>query len=453
MESLEGVSVGIVGMARSGVGAARLVTERGGEAFVSDTRQANELVGAAARLEAMGATYETGGNTDAVFDGRDLVVVSPGVPTDAEILRRARSAGVPVIAEIELAYRFCRGDVVAVTGSNGKTTTTALAGAMFEAADRPVWATGNIGHAFSEVATEVPPDGVAVVECSSFQLEGIDRFHPAAAVVLNLSPDHLDRHGSVEAYAEAKARVFANQTHSDVSVLNADDQRYEFFRKKTRARVRTFAFESHVDDGATVKSGMIVVRGGDGEKPVCSAGEVRIPGPHNLANALAACVLSDSLGVPTEAMAEALRTFEGVPHRIETVAVIDGVRFVNDSKGTNVDSVTWALRSFSAPVVLIAGGLGKGQDFSPLRPFVEGTVVKLVLIGEAADALEETLGDLVPVVRAGTMDEAVRTAADGAEPGTTVLLSPACASFDMFDDFEHRGEVFRGAVRALEGRT
>jgi UDP-N-acetylmuramoylalanine--D-glutamate ligase len=354
-----------------------------------------------------------------------------------------------VIGELELAYRASSATWLAVTGTNGKSTTTALLGELVATIGRPSVVAGNIGIALSAEVAGVPADGFVVAEVSSFQLDTIEAFRPRVAVLLNITEDHLDRYDSFEAYVESKRRVFMNQTSDDFAVMNMDDPRVASLRASVRATVIPVSTTREVQDGVFVRGGSIVSRLGEEEREVVQAARLCIPGPHNLANAVAAVAAAAAVGADPAPAAEALMRFTPLPHRMEPVAELRGVRYVNDSKATNVDSVLYALASYEAPIVLIAGGKEKGADFRRLSDAVGGRVRAAILIGEAADAMERALAGRTAVKRAGSLEDAVRAAAAAADPGDVVLLSPACASFDMFEDFEDRGRAFRAAVEAL----
>jgi len=448
--ALAGRRVTVVGMARSGVAACRLLLTCGAEVTATDVKPLDAWSEAARGLAGAGVRRYAGGHPPDAFRDADLVVVSPGVPTEHESLAACRRAGVPVIGEVELAYRATTADVVAVTGTNGKTTTTALIGALLREAGRPVVVGGNIGRPLAGEALTAPDDAIVVAEVSSFQLETTDRFRPRVAALLNLTPDHLDRHRSVEAYAEAKARIFRRQTDDDWAVLNADDPGAAALAGRVRGRLFWFSRVRAVPEGAHVVDGWVTLRLGGRDVPVCPVDEIALRGSHNLENVLAATAAAAWAGVAPEALRAAIRAFRAVAHRIEWIRELGGVAFYNDSKGTNVDATLKALAAFREPIVLIAGGRDKAQDFAPLAAAAAGRVKAAVLIGEGRASLGPALRGVTPVQEADSMGEAVRRAFALAAPGDVVLLSPACASFDMFRDYEHRGEVFRAEVLALE---
>jgi UDP-N-acetylmuramoylalanine--D-glutamate ligase len=449
---LRGKRVTVVGLARSGVAACKVLAERGAAVVGTDRSAREQLRGDLAGLEARGVRLATGGHHVEDFLTTDLIVISPGVPTDLDLVGRAQARGIPVWGEVELASRLTAARFLGITGTNGKSTTTCLLGAMLEEAGFPVVVAGNIGTPLCEVVTTLGPSHWVVAELSSFQLETIVRFRPHVAVVLNLAPDHLDRYARVEDYYAAKARIFMNQTPQDFAVLNADDPPTLARAAGLRAQLHLFSRRRTVGDGAFVRDGRLVVRRDGRTAAGCAVAEIRIQGLHNLENGLAAAAAASAIGVPAAAIGDALKRFPGLPHRLELVAEVGGVRYVNDSKGTNVGAVVKSLEGYAGGVVLIAGGKDKGGDFAPLRPLVATRVKTMLLLGQARDAIRGQLGGACPMEEVPSLEAAVGRAALIAAPGDTVLLSPACASFDMFRDFEHRGDVFREAVRALVAR-
>jgi UDP-N-acetylmuramoylalanine--D-glutamate ligase len=395
---------------------------------------------------------ETGGHSEKAFLEADLLVISPGVDGRHPLLGRARSAGIPVWSEVELAYRLTPARFLAVTGTNGKSTTVSLLGAMLRAAGIPSVVAGNIGTALCEVVPELSPAHWVVAELSSFQLETIATFRPRVGILLNLAPDHLDRYTDLREYYAAKARIFMCQAAEDIAVLNADDPAALTHAQGIRSRVLMFSRSRTVGDGAFLRDDRLVVRRQGRTEPVCDRRSIRIQGAHNLENSLAAAAGASAVGAPAAAIAAALGEFAGLPHRMEVVGETDGVRFVNDSKGTNVGAVLKSLEGFGRGLILIAGGKDKGGDFVPLRPLLPGRVKTLILIGQARPKMRMQLEGACPTEEASSLPEAVERAAEIASPGDTVLLSPACASFDMFRDFEERGDVFRQAVKDVIAR-
>jgi UDP-N-acetylmuramoylalanine--D-glutamate ligase len=447
---LHGKKVLVVGLARSGVSAARFLAARGADVTVTDRAPADRL---AAQIDKLGgaARLELGGHRPESFTGADLIVMSPGVPELPET-EAARQAGVEVIAEIELAYRHLdpRAVLIAITGTNGKSTTTSLAGAICAASGRPTFCGGNLGNPLIE-AVDGPanaPGGYVVAEVAGFQLETCTSFRPHVAVGLNITPDHLDRYGTMDVYAAMKNRVFAWQTAEDHAIANAEDELVVAGARAGRARTWQFSSRHPVAAGAYLEGSEIVLTLGERYPTE----DLVIVGTHNLENAMAAYLAARLAGVPPEAVRAAARAFRPLPHRMELVGEVAGVRYFDDSKGTNVGAVAAALDGFPRPVVLIAGGKDKGGSYAPLVRALERCGRAVVLIGEAAPLIERALADAgvrFPVVRAGDMHDAVRSARALARTGDAVVLSPACASYDMFQNFEHRGRVFREAVAAL----
>jgi len=444
--SVTGQRVLVVGAARSGVAAALLLVRRGARVTLTDR---NADIPQRAVLQRAGVQLELGGHQSGTFEKADLVVMSPGVPLEIPEVVRARAAGVPVIGEMELASRWLRGPVVAITGTKGKSTTTTLVGRMLEAAGRRVRVGGNIGVPLSAHVDDSTPDTVHVVEASSFQLEGTDRFHPWIAALLNLSADHLDRHPTVEAYAAAKARVFANQTADDWTVVNADSPEAMELAARSGARQVRYALGSGVARASVFADrGFIWQRTSEGEVPLVPLSAVQLAGRHQLSNVVAATAISSLAGATGDAAARALDGFTGLEHVMEPVTTIGGVRFVNDSKATNVDAAARSIESFGG-VVAIVGGKFKGGDLRDLAGPLKAHGRAVVAIGDARPLVRAALAATVPVVEAETMGEAVARAWALAEPGGVVLLAPACASFDMFVDYADRGRRFKEEVQRL----
>jgi UDP-N-acetylmuramoylalanine--D-glutamate ligase len=425
---------------------------------VSDTKSGDELRNEIPSLLDHGITVETGGHGERTFRGQDLIVVSPGVPADLPMLAQARSMGEAVIGEIELAARFLPGPIVAITGSNGKTTTTTLTGEILTAGGIPTRVGGNIGTPAISLADRATRETAIVLEVSSFQLETIQTFRPKVAVVLNVTPDHLDRHRTFEAYVDAKARIFQNQRGDDFAVLNEDDPTCVTMAERTRAQVFWFSRQKEVKQGAWVREGSILFRDGRAEaktsqREIMLVSEIPLKGAHNLENALAAVCAGALMGCAPEKIRQAVREFKAVEHRLEFVATIRGVDYYNDSKATNVDATIKALESFPANIHLILGGKDKGSDYTVLNDLLRQRVKRVYTIGVAAGKIESQIGSSksggVEVVHAETLENAVRKANAVAEPGDVVLLAPACASFDQFKNYEHRGQAFKEIVRGL----
>jgi UDP-N-acetylmuramoylalanine--D-glutamate ligase len=452
LSSLSGRRVTVVGLARSGIAAARLLHDVGADVIGVDAKPVEALGREAVALRDAGVRVLSGGPDAAAFVGTALVIVSPGVPLDSPQLAPARAARLPIIGELELGWRAMEAETIAITGTNGKTTTTALTGALLSEQPRPVMVAGNIGTPLAAHALAFPRDGIVVAEVSSFQLETIDTFHPRVAAVLNVTPDHLDRHGTFDAYLEAKARIFLNQLPTDCAVLNADDPAAAALAPRTRARVLWFSRRRQLEHGVFVHDDWVAAKLNGHVEAICPLAEIQLRGQHNVENVLAATVCALWLGLGTDAIRRAIGRFRAVEHRIEFVRDLRGVQFYNDSKGTNVASTIKALESFDDErVVLIAGGKGKGQDFGPLAATSRGRVRHAVLIGEDGPKIGAALAAVgIPVSAAASMQAAIDTARGHAGRGGVVLLSPACASFDMFDNYEHRGDVFKKLVGALD---
>ena len=451
----EGRTVLVVGAARSGVAAARFLLDQEATVILSDAKERAALESALTPLLPGGVprarlTLELGGHRLESFGACDLVVVSPGVPLSLPAFARSRENRIPVIAEVELAWRHIDGTVLAVTGSNGKTTTTALLAELLRGSGLKAQAAGNIGVPLVSFAGQVAPDLFHCVELSSFQLEGIVGFRPRAAALLNLTPDHLDRYPTFEAYAAAKERIFRNQTAGDAAVLNWDDALVREVAGRVKSAPVFFSRREAPARGCFVRGDAVIHRDGTRETALFGTSDIRLPGAHNVENVLAAAALAVESGARTESLRASIRAFAGVEHRLEHVAEIGGVRYVNDSKATNVDAAVKSVEAFDAPVVLIAGGRDKGGDFSSLRKLIARRLRHLVLIGEAAEKIREALRGSCEMSQAGSMAQALCKAAGVAQEGDVVLLAPACASFDMFENYEHRGREFKAAVHALE---
>jgi UDP-N-acetylmuramoylalanine--D-glutamate ligase len=445
-----GKRISVVGMARSGLACAKLLRRTGAEVFVSEIRGKEYLASEIDELVKLKIEFETGSHTSRVVADADFIVVSPGVPLNIPILGQAQNQGIPIFSEIEVAFWLTDAKVIGITGSNGKTTTVTLIGEILREDKKEFAVGGNIGTPFSAIVDKVSPKGILVLELSSFQLERIEEFRPHVSSVLNISPDHLDRHPDLKSYMEAKLRLLENQGEEDFAVLNADDPNTRRLATYGRTQKALFSIREAVESGAFVREGKVISRWKEKEREITDVQEIGIRGPHNLSNASAACAICSILGVETDSMNRALRSFKGVEHRLEEVGKVSGVNFVNDSKATNVDSVWYALQSVSPPVILIAGGKDKGGDFSKLRELVQKNVRALILLGQAKEKIKEALGDLVPTFDSASLEEAVRLGFEQAKGNETVLLSPGCASFDMFRDYQHRGEVFKSSVKSLD---
>src|SRR6266576_1519434 len=445
---LNGKRALVVGLGKSGVASALFMKAHGARVTVSDTKSGDELRNEIPVLLDHGITVETGGHGDRTFRGQDLIVVSPGVPVDAPPLVQARSLGEMVIGEIELAAQFLPGPIVAITGSNGKTTTTTLMGEIMTAAGVPTLVGGNIGTPAISLAERAKPETVGVLEISSFQLETVQTFRPKIAVVLNVTPDHLDRHRTFEIYTDAKARIFENQQGSDFAVLNADDPNCVAMGARTRAQVFWFSRQKEVQQGAWVRDGNVVFRDSNGQREILQVSEIPLKGAHNLENVLAAVCSGVLMGCAPEKVRQAVRDFKAVEHRLEFVATIAGVDYYNDSKATNVDATIKALESFPANIHLILGGKDKGSDYTVLNDLIRQRVKVVYTIGAAATKIESQVKG-ADIVHAETLENAIRKAHATAQQGDVVLLAPACASFDQFKNYEHRGKIFKDIVAAL----
>jgi UDP-N-acetylmuramoylalanine--D-glutamate ligase len=453
MMELKGKKVLVVGLGKSGLAAALFLRHRGAQVTVSDVRSAEALAKDIPALLDEGIMVETGGHGLLTFRRQDLIVVSPGVPLNTPELAQVKSFGLPVIGELELAARFLKGRTLAITGSNGKTTTTALVGEILQKAGIPTLVGGNIGVPVVELIDQSTDETWSVLEVSSFQLESTERFHPRIGVILNITPDHLDRHGSFENYALAKERIFAAQNESDVVVLNADNARAAQAAVRSVGRVYFFSVEHSVMQGAWVEDGLLVYRAGKDEpkEKIMPLKHVPLKGAHNVENVLAAVCASRLAGVSAEQIRSGVEAFKAVEHRLEFVAKVDGVDFYNDSKATNVDATAKALASFSSGIHLILGGRDKDSDYRQLAELLRARVRAIYTIGSAAAKIESQLRGVVPILSSETLDNAVNAAASAARPGEVVLLAPACSSFDQFENYEQRGRVFKELVSQRRG--
>lgn len=451
-----GKKVLVMGAARSGVACAKFLAQRGATVALNDAKLFDNWSAEARELRTQGIGCLPGDVPGWLLDQIDLLVVSPGIPGKAIPLRYAERAGAEVIGEVELASRFLKGRMVAITGSNGKTTTTSLIGQLLKEAGLQTQVGGNIGTPLISLVETSRDDGWTVVEMSSFQLETIKEFHPQVAIVLNVTPNHMDRYESLTDYAGAKHRIFMNQGLGDVAILNADDEIVSSWAKGLRAHVVKFSSKHELNEGLFLRGREIVSRSGSAEKTLMAQNEMKLRGLHNVENVMAALSAGLACGASPTSMRETIRNFEPVEHRLEFVSEIGGVKFYNDSKATSVDATVKALEAFAdddGKVVLILGGRGKKAPYAPLASLVKAKVRKLVLIGEDAETIADELGNLASHESAKDMKDAVARSFEAAEAGDTVLLAPACASFDMFDSFEHRGRVFKEAVSSLKSQV
>ncbi|HEX4578262.1 MAG TPA: UDP-N-acetylmuramoyl-L-alanine--D-glutamate ligase [Edaphobacter sp.] len=441
----------VVGLGKSGLSAAMFLREQGARVTVSDTRSAVALAKEIPALLEAGIMVESGGHGLLTFRRQDLIVVSPGVPMDTPEVKQVVAFGLPVIGELELASRYLQGKVVAITGSNGKTTTTTLVGKIFADAGVPTLVGGNIGLPVIDLVAKSTPETVNVLEVSSFQLETVEEFHARIAVVLNITPDHLDRHGSFESYAAAKARITERQTSEDFLVLNAEDKASQMVALKTKAQVFWFSGRRPIKQGAFVHGDSIlfIPREGAKAEPVMPVSDIHLKGAHNVENVLAAVCTARLGKIPAESIRASVASFGAVEHRLELVKVVNGVEFYNDSKATNVDAAMKAVASFAGGIHLILGGKDKDSDYSLMSGMLKERVKIVYTIGSAAEKIERQLQGVVKIVPAETLQVAVARAAKAATIGDVVLLSPACSSFDQFENYEQRGRVFRQLVNEL----
>lgn len=446
---LRGKRVLVVGLARTGVATSVFCAARGARVTATDSRSESEIGETVAKLKDAGVTLDLGSHREKSFLEQDLIVPSPGVPADEVHLQAARAKGITIWSEIELAYRFMKGRLIGITGSNGKTTTTSLVEHILKTAGMQTILAGNIGTPLIGCVDAMKDESCIVVELSSFQLELIDTFRPNIGVFLNLTPDHLDRHHTMEAYAAAKARLFENQTGEDAAILNADDAATTPYAPSL-PRVYWFSRKQRVAQGAYVRGEEIVFRQDGTEETLLKLRDIPLAGGHNVENVLAAAAAARLSGAPAAAIAKGVRSFAGVEHRLEFVAEIAGVRYYNDSKATNVDATLKALEAFPGRILIILGGKDKGSDYAVLRKPLREKAILALLIGAAAEKIEEQISGSVALEHAETLDRAVETAAHAAQHGDVVLLAPACASFDQFQNYEHRGHVFKCLVRQLE---
>lgn len=458
MMELKGKKVLVVGLGKSGLAAALFLRRQGAQVTVSDVRSAEALGKEIPALVEEGIMVEAGGHGLLTFRRQDLIVVSPGVPLDTPELVQARNFGRPVIGELELAARFLKGKILAITGSNGKTTTTALTGEILKTSGMPTLVAGNIGVPVVELIDESTDDTWSVLEVSSFQLESTEKFHPKIAVILNITPDHLDRHGTFENYALAKERIFTAQDASDFAVLNADHPRTAEAAKRSHAPVFWFSASQSVERGAWIENGNMVYRSAPNAamETILPLAKIPLKGKHNAENVLAAACAARLTGVAPDVIARAIENFKAVEHRLEYVATIDGVEYYNDSKATNVDATEKAIAAFPGGIHLILGGKDKGASYSPLVPLLRERVRAIYTIGAAASKIESELRGVVSIHTCETLAKAVKAAAVAAKPGEVVVLAPACSSFDQFENYEQRGRVFKQLVlelREAKGHT
>ena len=442
-------NISIIGAARSGIGAAKLVKKLGGIPFVSDFGPSEKMTDAINLLSKENIEYEFGGHSDRVYES-SLMIVSPGVPNDSQILQNARSKKINIISEVEFAYHYCKGKIIAITGTNGKTTTTSLCGHVFNTCGYKTHVAGNIGLAFSEIALDVKEGEFVSLEVSSFQLDLIEKFKPAAALILNITPDHLNRYeNNLDKYAESKQRIYQNQDEKDFLILNKDSKSVMKYLTNHKSKSIFFSLGEEQSDGCFYSNGEVIFRLNGQENFRCSRNNINIRGEHNLANAMSVICAAKVFNLENNGIINGLETFENVEHRLELVREINGIKYINDSKATNVDSVWYALKSFEEPILLILGGQDKGNDYNQIKELVLKNVKKIYAIGSSSEKIFNFFNSDVKVDTKKSLEDAVISSSKEATDGDVVLLSPACASFDMFKNYEHRGKVFKESVNKL----
>jgi UDP-N-acetylmuramoylalanine--D-glutamate ligase len=441
--------ISIIGAARSGIGAAKLALKFGANPFVSDLAGEESLSKSAETLKSLNIRFEIGQHSSQVYDC-DLMVVSPGVPSDAEVIKNAKTKKIKVVSELEFASWFCKGTIIGITGTNGKTTTTSLCGHVFNECEVKTYVAGNIGLAFSEIADQVKENEFVSLEISSFQLDLIDKFAPKVAMILNITPDHLNRYeNSIEKYALSKQLIYKNQTEKDFLILGNDSELLTKHLLEHKSKTYLFSTKQKVINGCWLDNDRVVFSVNNVEQFSCKVSDIFIRGEHNIQNAMAVIIAAKIFGFDNEKIVNALQTFKGVEHRLEFVKEIEGIKFINDSKATNIDSVIVALKSFDEPIFLILGGLDKGNDYSTIEDLVVQKVKKIYAIGSSAEKIFNYFHNKVKTEIRKDLEEVVASALSEARAGDIVLLSPACASFDMFENYEHRGRVFKEIVNKI----
>jgi len=471
----KGKNISIIGLVRSGVAVAKLLDDMDANVLVTDLKSADELRENTRELEGRDIQYVLGTHDERCIEKADLVVISPGVPIDIPLLNMARAKDIPILGELEVAYQVCKAPIIAVTGTKGKSTTTSLIGDILKKGKENLWVgkspqadrrrvssglpkeratgvrvAGNIGIAPSQEVRHLADNDIAVWEVSSFQLESTHRFHPIVSVILNITPDHLDRHKTIDKYIEAKKKIFANQTYSDYIVLNADSPIVSKFAEETKAQPVFFSRKKVLDIGAFIEDNHIVTNFNGEKVLICPLSEIKLLGAHNLENILAAVAVGSIFKISAIEIQDATSNFRGLKDTLEFVKELNGVKFINDTKATNVDAVRAALQTVSGPVLLIMGGYDKGNDYAPLVELLQTKVKGLILLGRNTGGIRDALANHTVTYNADTMQEAVEIAYSHASNGDYVLLSPANASFDLFVDYKARGEAFRKAVEYLE---
>ncbi len=450
MKDLRGKRISVLGAVRSGIGAAKLAKKIGAIPFVSDIAPEEKLKDVLYVLKQENIEYETGGHSGRVYNA-DFIVTSPGVPSDSTVLQLAKEKNVEVVSEIEFASWFCKGSIIAITGTNGKTTTTTLCAHVLNSSGKTCYTAGNIGKAFSEIVLDVGEDEFVALEVSSFQLDFIKDFKPAVSVLLNITPDHLNRYNDdFNLYIKSKMRIFKNQTNNDYLIYNFDDEIVKRIVAESKTELIPFSIKENPGLGVFLDKNKIVYSNGENLEEICDVADLSLKGEHNLMNSMAVVGIAKIYGIENELIKKALGTFEGVEHRLELVRELNGVKYINDSKATNIDSVWYALRSFDSDIYLILGGLDKGNDYNKIKELVEERVKKIYAIGSSAEKIYNFFKEIVPVEIVNTFDECLDKAKTEATAGSVVLLSPACASFDMFRNYEERGKIFKEAVNKLK---
>lgn len=441
--------ISIIGAARSGLGAAKLALKHNAIPFVSDSGSEDKLKSSVDFLKENNIQFEIGNHSEKVYDC-DIMVVSPGVPSDAEVIKKALSKNLKVVSELEFASWFCKGTLVAITGTNGKTTTTSLCGYLFNECNAKTYVAGNIGLAFSEISDQVKEDEFVALEISSFQLDLIDQFKPKVAIILNITPDHLNRYDNdVDKYALSKQAIYKNQDSNDYLILGKDSELLIKSLQKSKSVLYWFSTKQKVEKGCWLDNENIIFSNDGDDEIICQTNDIFIRGEHNIQNAMAVVIAAKIFGFENENIVRALKTFKGVEHRLEFVREIEGIKFINDSKATNIDSVIVALKSFDEPIFLILGGLDKGNDYSAIEDLVISKVKKIYAIGSSAEKIFNHFHNKVKTEIRKDLEEVVASALNEARAGDVVLLSPACASFDMFENYEHRGNVFKEIINRI----
>ncbi len=447
--NIEGKKISILGAVRSGISAAKLAKAKGAIPYVSDMADTPELRDSLASLENIGVEYELGVHSDKVFDC-DFIITSPGIPSDSKVLIEAKSRGIKIISEIEFAYWFCKGSIIAITGTNGKTTTTSLCAHILTSAGIKCYAAGNIGLPFSEIASSMNEEDYVALEVSSFQLDFIDRFTPNFAIILNITPDHLDRYENrFDLYIKSKMKIAKNQNETCSLIYNGDDENIPVGYVSKDINIFAFSLDKGLSNGCFIDEGWIIYSNQGEEEEVCHIDNLSLKGEHNLLNALAVVSVAMQIGIDKEDISKSLNSFKGVEHRLEFVKEINGIKFINDSKATNVNSVWYALRSFNEPLFLILGGKDKGNNYNEIKDEVKKRVKKIYAIGSSAEKINDFFHNIKEVEIVESLKSVVDRSLVEAAKGDIVLLSPACASFDMFKNYEDRGTQFKSIVNSI----